>query len=69
MSKTVYVVTSTDLGWDCVCGVYATYELAEKACKPSEEEYNEDPEWYDKHLNSEGMFDDYIIHVKKLEEE
>lgn len=69
MSKKVYVVTSTNLGWDCVVGVYSTYKLAEKACKPSQEEYDADPEWYNKHLNSEGMFDDYIIHAERLEEE
>jgi len=27
---TVYVVTNTELGWDCVCAVYTNIEAAEK---------------------------------------
>lgn len=66
MSKTVYVVTSTDLGWDCVVGVYPTYELAEAACKPEPDE----AQWFkDKgYLDADGMFDTHIIHTKGMEE-
>jgi len=27
---TVYVVTNSELGWDCVCAVYTNIEAAEK---------------------------------------
>ena len=28
----VYVVTSTEMGWDCVCGVYDSEESAVRHC-------------------------------------
>lgn len=62
----VYVVTDVELGWDCVCGVYLTEEEAEDSCKPDQEEYEADKEWWDKRLNSQGMYDTRIIHTKKL---
>lgn len=63
----VYVVTDVELGWDCVVGVYSTNELAEAACKPHPDDYAEVKEWYDKHLNKDGMFDTRVIHHKKLD--
>lgn len=66
MSQYVYVVTDVELGWDCVCGVYLTEEEAIAECKPSPEEYEADKEWYDQHLDSDGMFNTRVIHCKKL---
>jgi hypothetical protein len=28
----VYVVTSTEMGWDCVCGVFLSEESAVRSC-------------------------------------
>jgi hypothetical protein len=30
MRQKVFVVTNTELGWDCVCAVYTNSEAAEK---------------------------------------
>lgn len=32
MTEYVYVVTSLEMGWDCVCGVYKTSESAYRSC-------------------------------------
>lgn len=38
MSEYVYVVTSTEMGWDCVCGVYESQESAYRRCFHSNED-------------------------------
>jgi hypothetical protein len=61
--KYVYVVTSVELGWDCVCGVYENVEDAYRSC------FDGNP------LNlsleqMETMVEDgdtnYVVHAKKL---
>lgn len=66
MSQTIYVVTSVDLGWDCVIGVFSTIEAAENACKPHPDE----AQWFkdEGYLNDEGMFDTHFIHAKILDQ-
>lgn len=64
MSKTVYVVTGLDLGWDCVCVVFEKYEDAVAYCMP--EDYDENPDYYEDQLNDEGFLDNYIIHTNTL---
>lgn len=66
MTQSVYVVTDTELGWNCVVGVYLTKEEAVAECGPSPEEYEVDKEWYDSQLNEDGMWDSRIIHEKRL---
>lgn len=65
MSQTIYVVTSTDLGWDCVIGVFTKLESAENACKPEPDE----AQWFkdEGHLDINGMFDTHVIHEKILD--
>lgn len=67
MPEYVYIVTDCELGWDCVVGAYATYELALAACKPEPEEYEEDPEWYDGQLEADGTWSTRHIFTKRLE--
>lgn len=67
MSEYVYIVTDSELGWDCVVGVYATYERALEDCKPDPEEYAEDPEFFDPMLDHEGKFKTRHIFTKQLE--
>lgn len=62
---TVYVVTNPENGWDCVQGVYATYELAEEACKPEDYEGNE--EFWKPYLTRDGLIEGLVIHTKRLE--
>lgn len=61
--KYVYVVTSLEMGWDCVCGVYEKPEDAYYSC------FNDNP------LNltleqMQAIVDDgdthYVVHEKKL---
>lgn len=62
--KYVYVVTSTEMGWDCVCGVYEKEEDAYSRCYP----YN--PHNLN-HKQIKALVDDgetaYVITVRKLE--
>jgi hypothetical protein len=61
--KYVYVVTSVEMGWDCVCGVYENLDDAYQSC------------FHDNPLNlsleqMEEMVEDgdtnYVVHTKKL---
>lgn len=64
--QTVYVVTDVDLGCDCVVGVFDDYDKAVNACKPNEDDYINDPEFYDSITNDNGMFETCFIHEKTL---
>lgn len=35
--KTVIVITSTDMGWDCVIGVFSSEDAIRKSCLGSED--------------------------------
>lgn len=64
MTKYVYVVTSTEMGWDCVCGVYETSESAVRHCfhdNPDNLTLEEMSEWVD---NGDTP---YVIHHTRLE--
>lgn len=60
--KYVYVVTSTEMGWDCVCGVYENVDDAYRSC------YNPDNLSLDemKELVENGDTA-YVVSVKKLQ--
>lgn len=60
----IHVVTNTELGWDCVVGVYDQYELAENACRP----HPDDLEYYrnNGYLDRLGFIESYEIHTKEL---
>ena len=68
MAEYVHVVTGLELGWDCVCGVYKTYEGALRyiLCEPSHEDLTEDQlgELFESHEGDYG----YIIHDETLGE-
>ena len=51
MGQRVYVVTDSELGWDCVVGVYDNEEAAE-ACKKARGDYA--------HVDSHGVEDKYV---------
>lgn len=63
MSK-IYIVTDTELGWDCVLGVFDDPKLAEDACypEPSDEQFFRE----NGYLTSDGKIETYHIHCKKL---
>lgn len=63
----MYVVTNTELGWNCVVGVYDTEERANNACKPHPDDlkYFKD----NGYLSADGTFDTYHITTKKLNED
>lgn len=65
MKETVYVVTGLELGWDCVCGVYRTFESALRYIFQEPEHktmtVEELEELYDEGDSS------YIIHDERLE--
>lgn len=67
MTQYVHVVTGLELGWDCVCGVYKTYEGALRYifCEPEHAEMTEAQltELYEDDSDCQ-----YIIHDKKLGE-
>lgn len=64
MSEYVYVVTSLEMGWDCVCGVYRTNEDALRYIFDDwGEEYTEE-QLQERYDNSER--DTLIIHDKRL---
>lgn len=67
MTQYVYVITGLELGWDCVCGVYKTYEGALRyiLCDPEHEELTEEQltELYEADQDCE-----YIIHHQSLGE-
>lgn len=67
MTEYVYVVTHLEMGWDCVCGVYKTYEgaLRHVFSDPSHTEMTEE-ELED--LYNSGNDECYVIHDKKLGE-
>lgn len=63
---TVYVAVCVDCGWDCVLGVYDTYEKAFAACAPTEEDLSgDDAEYYLSRVDDDGMFE--LHHVLKRE--
>ena len=64
MTQYVYVVTDIEMGWDCVCGVYKTYEGALRHIFP-------DPEHQEMTVGElEDLYNDAneccIIHEKRL---
>lgn len=67
MTQYVYVVTGLELGWDCVCGVYKTYEGALRYIlnEPEHEGLTEEQltELYEADQDCQ-----YIIHDEKLGE-
>lgn len=56
-SNTVYVVTDTEAGWDCVVGVYSKLEFAVAECGG---EYIPDKAYYS------YEFDTRIIHEQEV---
>jgi hypothetical protein len=62
MSEYVYVITSTEMGWDCVCGVYKNYRKAVESCF-----WDDDRDFEEKEREVEDGDTSYIIHRKKLE--
>ena len=64
MSKTVYVITNTELGWDCVKGVYKTKNSALDSLR-DEIENSENMSY--KELESEIDDTCNIIHQTELE--
>lgn len=62
MNKNIYVVTSPELGWDCVCGVYeadSEEEVAENFVIEQELEEDQTPlGWMEEHS--------YVIHSQYL---
>lgn len=63
MTEYIHVVTSTEMGWDCVCGVHRTEEGAYRSCFHDDEERSleEMRELVDNGDTS------YVVHTKKLE--
>lgn len=68
MRQTVYVVTGLELGWDCVCGVYKTYEGALRyiLCEPEHKDLTEE-QLSELFESREGDYS-YIIHDETLGE-
>lgn len=62
----MYVVTDTELGWNCVIGVYDDEGKAEEACRPNSEDYISDPDYYDRCTDDKGMYQTRIIHKRVL---
>ena len=62
MTEYVYVVTSTEMGWDCVCGVYTDYDKAVLSCF-----HDDDREFDEKASEVENGDTSYVIHTKRLE--
>lgn len=62
MSSYVYVVTSTEMGWDCVCGVYKDYQKAVESCY-----WGDDLSFEEKEAEIDNGDTPYVIHHKKLE--
>jgi len=64
MNEYVYVVTSVEMGWDCVCGVYKTAEAAYRSCF----RYDETGMTLEE---MEALVEDgdtsYVVHTKRLE--
>ncbi len=60
----VYVVTSVEMGWDCVCGVYTDYKSAVLSCFFDEDLERPYEELMDEVEDGETS---YIIHQKQLE--
>jgi hypothetical protein len=63
MTEYVHVVTSLEMGWDCVCGVYRSEESAIRSCFHDDEERSLDEM---RELVEDGSLM-YVIHTKKLE--
>lgn len=65
MSEYVYVVTHLELGWDCVCGVYTSYEGALRYVFPNPEHEEMSAEELEDLYNDDNR--SCIIHQERLE--
>lgn len=63
MANYVYVVTSVEMGWDCICGVYKDYQKAVLSCF-----WDDDRSFEEKAAAIEDGDTSYIIHTKRLEQ-
>jgi hypothetical protein len=61
MSDYVYVLTSIEMGWDCVCGVYTNYDDAVRYCM-----HGEDIPLAEMAEKIEDGDTSYVIHTKRL---
>jgi hypothetical protein len=64
MREYVYVVTSVEMGWDCVCGVYKTPESAYRSCFHDNEEGLTLEEM---EARVEDGDTSYVVHAKRLQ--
>lgn len=64
MSEYVYVVTSLEMGWDCVCGVYQTNDGALRYIFEDDHEDQTEEQLQKRYDDSEN--DNLIIHSKRL---
>ncbi|ATW58252.1 hypothetical protein CNR37_00045 [Pseudomonas phage ventosus] len=63
MTKSVYVVTGLELGWDCVCGVHESFDGALRSIFEEDCEGKSTDELEDRYNNEDTG---YIIHEKRL---
>lgn len=63
MSQYVYVVTSLEMGWDCVCGVYTNVDSAYRSC------FHDDVERTVEEMRDlvENGDTSYVVHSQRLE--